>query len=162
MRNMICRWHPMQNIFFKSFLFVFQVEVLRAARDVLWHVFALICLPFLSFPLFWDGPNYSSPMCGWTLWSLTRSHWLMRSFNPSLCHSSVFLIYIHSHPITPPLKRLISFHTFSISFSIEFVTPDHPFHPHKPGISMHSLLLFILRLYYSSQSVITHHLHVNE
>ncbi len=153
---------PNAKYIFLKFLVCFPSWSLACCKRCTVTCFCFNLPPFSflpGFPLFWDGPNYSSPMCGWTLWSLTRSHWLMRSINPSLCHSSVFLIYIHSHPIIPPLKRLISFHTFSISFSIEFVTPDHPFHPHKPGISMHSLLLFILRMYYSSQSVITHHLH---
>lgn len=147
----------MQNTFFKSFLFVFQVVVLRAARDVLRHVFAFICLSFLSFQCFlYSGMVLITVLlcvaglCGSTMRPLTRSHWLMRSFTPSLCHSSVFLIYIHSHPITPPLKRPISFHTFSLSLSIEFVQPDHP---HKPDISRHSLLLFVLSMYYSSRSV---------
>lgn len=123
MRNMISIWHTMQNTFFfsRGFLLVFQVVVLCAAGDVLWHVLAFIYLPFLPFQCFlYSGMVLITVLlcvaglCGSTKRPLTRSHWLICSFNLSLCHSSVFLIYIHSHPITPPLPRLISFHTFSL------------------------------------------------
>lgn len=83
--------------------------------------FSPISLPSV-FPLFWDGPNYSSPMCGWTLWQnweASHSPWLTHplacSPNLSLCHSSAVLIYIHSHSLLLP--KMISV-PLSLSLSL--------------------------------------------
>lgn len=173
MRNMISIWHTMQNtfFFFQRFLACFPGCSFVCCWRCTVTCFRFHLPPFSSlpvFPLFWDGPNYSPLMCGWTLWqyqeashSLSLTHMLLQPFIMSLlCISDL-------HPFTSYYSSTTKadFFPHSLSLSIEFVQLDHPFHLHIPDINRHLLLLylvFILSMYYSSKSVNESHLIWNE
>lgn len=92
--------------------------------------------PFSSFPvfpLFWDGPNYSPLMCGWTLWQYQEA-----SHSLSLTHA----------PLQPFIMSLLC---------ISDLNPFTSYYSSTNKADLPPLSLFLLSLF----SLTTPSIHIN-